>query len=77
MPGLNLRGGAGLNLSGAGPTTDTGTQTVTAAAFSPGMTASTTSAPGAFSLSHPFGISFAVGVGAIVILAIIRHSLPR
>lgn len=77
MAGLNLRGTAGINFGGAMPAPSTGTATVTASAFGPGATLAAGSKTGSLNPGQPFGLAFWVGVGSIVVLAVIRHSLPR
>lgn len=76
MAGLNLRGGATVNLGGVTPAPTTGNGSVTMAAFSPGATPTATG-PSALSPTKPFGASLWIGVGAIVLLCLVRHSLPR
>lgn len=77
MGGLNLRGTAAVSFGGAMPAPSTGTATVTAAAFGPGATVAGKSRSSSLNPGTPFGLAFWVGVGSIVVLAVIRHSLPR
>jgi hypothetical protein len=74
MAGTNLyawgRGGAGAGAQIGTPAT------ATVAAFSPNATVSTSTGVNPFHPQHPFGLAFWTGVGAIVLLAFIRHSLP-
>lgn len=76
MAGLNLRG-TGINFGGAMLAPSTGTATVTAAAFGPGATLQAGSKTASLNPGTGFGLAFWVGVGSIVVLAFIRHSLPR
>jgi hypothetical protein len=78
MAGLNLKMGVGL--SGMEPAaqpsySNDGINSVTEAAFGPGATIPVASGPMAY--SPPVGMSVAVGILAVVALAMIRHSLPN
>lgn len=78
MAGLNLyamgRGGLGGVQVGTGPTQTTD---ATIAAFSPNATLTVTAGSNPLHPNQPFGLATWVGVGAIVLLVVIRHSLPR
>lgn len=86
MAGLSvytgLRGQFGGSSGGATvatPGTNGGMAGVTAAAFSPGATPVKTGTGGMSALipNTPFGLGFWMGVGALGLLILIRHSLPR
>ena len=78
MAGLNL----GSGLSGAAQTpsmsySNAGMNSVTSAAFGPGVTVQ---APSPASLLHPkgpVGLSVWAGVAAVVLLVCVRRSLPN
>jgi hypothetical protein len=74
MPGLNLyaaaRGGAGVGAAGA-------PADAAVAAFSPNATVSVTSQPNPLHPNQPFGLAVWIGAGAMLLLVVIRHSLPR
>ena len=75
MAGTNLYawGKAGANVGAAGRTP----ANATVAAFSPGATVSVSGQQPWWHPSTPFGMALWTGAGAIVLLALIRHSLPR
>lgn len=73
MAGLTFRA---ASRSGAAPAVQVGA-TATVAAFSPGASINVTAQVHPLSPSTPFGVAVWVGVGAIVLLALIRHSLPK
>jgi hypothetical protein len=75
MAGLNLR--TGFRASAAATTGVPNTGTVESAAFMPGATQSPQTAGQALSPGSPPGLTFWVGAGALVALALIRHSLPN
>lgn len=78
MAGLNLASGLRFRASTANTTAAApNTGSVNYAAFSPGATQSMQSRGSVFNLGTPFGMAFATGVGCTVILALIRHSLPK
>lgn len=76
MPGIDLyaaaRGGGKL-----GGVQQTAPATAAVAAFSPNGTVALTSGPHWAHPSQPFGLAFWTGVGALALLVLIRHSLPR
>jgi hypothetical protein len=80
MSGLSLPiGGYGGVGTGSQPSmgSQAGYDTVTSAAFGPGVTLN---APGNAETLKPndgFGIAVWTGIGAIIALLVIRHSLPR
>lgn len=77
MPGMNFRAYGGVS---ARPQAETAPEasTVTAAAFGPGYSSDSGGGAGAALFPNDaFGISFWIGVGAIVGLVVIRHSLPQ
>ncbi len=75
MPGLDLyaaaRGGGSVGPSQSAPAT------AAVAAFSPNATVAMTAGPHWAHPSKPFGLAFWTGVGAMTLLVLIRHSLPR
>ena len=75
MPGLNLyaaaRGGGGIGGVQSAPAT------AAVAAFSPNATVSVTTGGHPLHPNQPFGLAFWTGVGAIALLCLVRHSLPR
>jgi hypothetical protein len=79
MAGLSLKVGG---FGGVGTTANQnyGTQqsydTVTSAAFGPGSTVQTPGAADVLSPNDGFGLAFTTGVVAVVLLVIIRQSLP-
>ena len=80
MAGLNLKvggfGGVGTTNSPAyGPPASY--DTVTQAAFGPGVSVSGPSTGQSLDPRTGFGLAFWVGVGAVAALVVIRHSLPR
>lgn len=77
MPGLSLRTGLGFRASTAQDVGTANTGTVDAAAFMPGATVQPQSRGSALSPASPPGLAFWVGVGALVALGLIRHSLPN
>jgi hypothetical protein len=77
MPGLSLNSGLRFRASSATQLGTANPGTIDAAAFSPGVTQSPQTRGQALSPSTPQGFTFWVGVGSILILAIIRHSLPK
>ena len=78
MAGLNLRGGAGISLSSVTMMPADAQATLTAAAFGPGATnQATPSASHPLNPKQPFGTAFWAGVTAIVLLVVIRRSLPN
>jgi hypothetical protein len=78
MLGLNLASGLRFRASTATTTAEApNTGTVNYAAFQPGATNSMQSRGSVFNLGTPFGITFATGVGCVVVLCLIRHSLPK
>lgn len=76
MSGLSLRTGLGFRASTANDMGTVNTGTVDAAAFMPGATSQPQSTGQALSPGSPAGLTFWVGVGALVALALVRHSLP-
>ena len=76
MAGTNLYawGKAGASM-GANPGKNPSNAAI--AAFSPGATVSVSSQQPWWHPSTPFGMALWTGAGAIVLLALIRHSLPR
>jgi len=79
MPGLNLNTRARLGFRASTPevmgTVNTGT--VDSAAFMPGATQQPQSRAQALSPTDSPGLAFWIGVGALIGLAIIRHTLPN
>jgi hypothetical protein len=79
MSGLALKVGG---FGGVGTTSNQnyGTQesynSVTQAAFGPGATVSPPSTASVLSPTDGFGLAFTTGVVAVVLLVLIRHSLP-
>lgn len=79
MPGLNLNTRARLGFR-ASAANDIGTAnmgTVDAAAFMPGATQQPQTRGQALSPATSPGLSFWVGVAALIGLAVIRHTLPN
>jgi hypothetical protein len=80
VAGLNLGvGGFGGVGSTASPQYGTANSyaNVTQAAFGPGMSAPVTPPSQTLFPNDPFGIAVWVGIGAVALLVLIRHSLPR
>lgn len=79
MPGLALKVG-GFGGVGTTGTPAYGTQqsynTVTDAAFGPGSTVAVPSTGATLAPNDGFGLAFTTGVVAVVLLVLIRHSLP-
>lgn len=75
--GLSLSSGLRFRASAASSTPAPNTGTVDYAAFSPGATQQMQSRGSVFAPSGGFGLTFWVGAGSLVILALIRHSLPK
>jgi hypothetical protein len=79
MGGLSLQVG-GFGGVGSTGNANYGTQdsynSVTSAAFGPGSTVQTPSAASVLSPTNGFGVAFCTGVAAVVLLVVIRHSLP-
>lgn len=76
-PGLSLSSGLRFRASSATQLGQANLGTVDAAAFSPGSTQSPQTRGQALSLSTPQGLTVWVGIGSLVVLALIRHSLPK
>lgn len=76
-PGLSLSSGIRFRASSAQVVGQPNMGTVDSAAFSPGATQSPQTRGQALSLSTPQGLTFWVGVGSLLALALIRHSLPK
>jgi hypothetical protein len=76
-PGLSLSTGLRFRTSAAVPVGTPNMGTVDSAAFSPGSTQSPQTRGQALSPSGHVGLTFWVGVGSLVALALIRHSLPK
>ncbi len=77
MPGLQLGTFGGVARRPQATTAPNQTTSVTAAAFGPGYSVAAPSTGSALAPNDAFGISFWLGVGAIVALVYIRHTLPR
>lgn len=77
MQGLSLSTGLRFRASTAQQTAPPDTGSVNYAAFSPGSTQQAQTRGQALSPSTPVGLAFWTGVGAIVLLGLIRHSLPK
>lgn len=77
MPGLSLNSGLRFRASSARDLGTANMGTVDAAAFSPGSTQSPQTRGQALSPSTPQGLTFWVGAGSLLALALIRHSLPK
>jgi hypothetical protein len=79
MSGLSLKVG-GFGGVGTTDNANYGTQdsynTVTSAAFGPGATVSTPSAGQVLAPNDGFGLACTVGIVAVVLLVVIRQSLP-
>ena len=79
MAGLSLKVG-GFGGVGSTGNANYGTQqsydTVTSAAFGPGNTVQTPGAADVLAPNDGFGLAFTVGVVAVVLLVVIRQSLP-
>jgi hypothetical protein len=79
MAGLTLKVG-GFGGVGSTGNQNYGTQpsydTVTSAAFGPGATVQTPSAADTLAPNDGFGLAFTAGVVAVVLLVVIRQSLP-
>jgi len=78
MAGLNL----GSGFSGAAQTpsasySNPGMNSVTSAAFGPGVTVQGPTPTAILSPSNPLGLSVWVGMGAVVLLVCVRRSLPN
>lgn len=75
MAGLKFA--TGLTAS-VGPGTSQGATSPTEAAWGPGVGSSVAQPSAGRSLSpgHPAGLQWWLGVGGIVVLALLRHSLP-
>ena len=71
MAGLSLRANASGVASTTSPTMSVGS------AFNPGGAAPAASSGGLSSMTQGFGAGFGVSVLAVILLAFIRHSLPR
>jgi hypothetical protein len=75
VPGLDLyaaaRGGASAGSTQAAPVT------AGVAAFSPNATVALNAGGNPLHPNQPFGLAFWTGVGAIALLLVVRHSLPR
>ena len=83
MSGLNLTGslfggvrGVTAPQYGSSPSYSSGV-TTGSAAFSPGMTTPTFSNNETLKPNDGFGVALWVGVGAVVLLVCLRHSLPN
>lgn len=79
MSGLSLKMTALGGVSAVSPPamgTSDSYNTVTAAAFGPGVTAQPESAASCLTPNDGFGVAFWVGVAAVVALVVIRQSLP-
>lgn len=76
MPGLNFRTYGGVSARPQA-TTAPAVSSVTSAAFGPGYTSSAPSTGQALFPNDAFGISFWIGVAAVVGLVFIRHTLPH
>lgn len=75
---LSLWGRAGAQAAlGTTPVASATPANATVAAFSPNATVSISQGKPWCHPSTPFGLAFWTGAGAIVLLALIRHSLPR
>jgi hypothetical protein len=72
---MTALGGVGATAPPAMGTQDN-YNTVTAAAFGPGVTVQPESAGSCLMPNDGFGLAFWVGVAAVAALVIIRHSLP-
>lgn len=80
MPGLSLKvGGFGGVGTTASPSygSQASYDTVTQAAFGPGVTAPVASTSDLLMPNDAFGVAFWSGVVAVAALIFIRHSLPR
>lgn len=82
MPGLNLgvMGGVRANTSnsGGGFSSQVAPTTATEAGFGPGYSvAGSPSTANIVSPNDPFGVALWGGIGALVLLLLIRHSLPN
>jgi len=80
MSGLSLKvGGFGGVGSTGDPSygTDQSYNTVTSAAFGPGVTVPPSSPGAALSPTEGVGLAFWSGVAAIVLLVVVRSTLPR
>lgn len=77
MSGLSLSSGIRFRASSARDIGQANMGTVDSAAFSPGRTQSRQTAGQALSPADPVGLTFWVGVGSIVALALLRYSLPK
>jgi len=79
MAGLSMKVG-GFGGVGTTGNQNYGTQdsynTVTSAAFGPGSTVQTPTAAQTLAPTDGFGLAFTTGVVAVVLLVLIRHSLP-
>lgn len=80
MAGLSLRvggfGGVGQTQDPSYGTTDS-YNTVTSAAFGPGVTVPASSNAASLSPTNGLGLAFWTGAAAIVLLVVVRSSLPR
>lgn len=77
MSGLNLHSSVRASVN-AGTASSSGPATATEAAYGPGYSASgTPSTAQTLTPNDPFGIAFWSGIGALVLLLVIRHSLPN
>ena len=80
MAGLNLNVGGFGGVSTTSPAsygTASSYDSVTSAAFGPGVSVATQSIGGALNPMQPTGMAVVVGVAAIIALAFIRYSLPN
>lgn len=79
MASLSLSSGirGRFRASAANATEDPSTGSVNYAAFSPGATQAMETGPSSVSPTHAFGLTLWVGVGALVLLVVVRQSLPR
>lgn len=77
MPGLNLRAYGGVSARSQADTAPNAPTSVTAAAFGPGYSSPPPSTASALAPNDAFGVTFWIGVGAVVGLVFIRHTLPH
>lgn len=77
MPGLNLGTFGGTTRRPQPTTAPQPATSVTSAAFGPGYTAAAPDSKSALKPNDPFGVTFWVGIAAVVGLFLIRRSLPR
>ncbi len=77
MPGLNLSGYGGVKAYGTQGNTTNNQGSVTAAAFGSGYSAPQQSAKSALTPNDAGGMVGFAGIVGLVLLVVIRHSLPR